>query len=556
MMKSTASCAAAFGIYLMMFSVSAPPANAAPVQAAPANSAHAGDAPRPNIVLIMADDLGFSDVGCYGGEINTPHLDALAERGLRFTQFYNCARCNPTRESLLTGLYPQQADGVHSVTLAEVLRGAGYRTLMTGKWHGYSGLPTERGFDRYFGVISGSCNFFNPGDRRPGEPAPAKDHDFVRPFARDGKVIKPFTPSDKNWYATDAFTDQAIAYLDEYAADDRPFFLYLAYTAPHHPLQAPEDEIAKYRGKYRLGWDALREQRWKRQQSLGLAAENWKLSPRDEAAEAWDVVQNKDDWDLAMAVYAAMVDRMDQHIGRLLEKLRALGIEENTLVIFLSDNGACAEINNQTPDIPPGPMESYRTYDLAWANAGDTPLRKFKRWTYEGGICTPLIVRWPAAIKQHGAIRREPGHVFDLMPTFCDLAGATYPASYHGEDVTPTEGKSLLPLLLDGKRVPHASLCWEHLGSKAVRQGSWKLVGSGDPARLENWALFDLAADRCETHDLSGEHPQRVRQLAEAWITWAKRTGWTPRRNRAEVPEESPNKSSRQPVCPLDENLK
>lgn len=482
-------------------------------------------AERPNIVLIMADDMGFSDVGCYGGEIKTPNIDSLAANGIRFTQFYNCAKCVPTRMSLLTGLYPQQAEKRHCVMLAQVLGQAGYRTLMTGKWHGHRELPTERGFDRFYGVISGSCNFFNPGNRRPGEPEPAKDYGKVRPFAIDGRVIKPYTPQDKNWYATDAFTDYALDYLDQYAGEERPFFLYLAYTAPHHPLQAPEDEIAKYRGKYLMGWDLLRQRRWKRLQELGIATDNWRLSPRDAEAPSWGCVNNKDEWDLAMAVYAAMVDRMDQNIGRVLRKIQELGEEENTLVLFLSDNGACAEINNQTPDILPGPMNSYRTYDVAWANAGDTPFRKFKRWTYEGGICTPLIVKWPRVVKA-GTICRAPGHVMDLMPTFCELAGADYPQQWKGQDVTPCEGNSLVPLLRGEDRQPHGRLCWEYNGHKAVREGQWKLVGSGNPKELSNWELYNLEADRTELNNLAQQNPLRVERLAGAWRDWAQRTGW------------------------------
>ena len=295
---------------------------------------------QPNIVLILADDMGFSDVGCYGGEIKTPHIDSLAATGMRFTQFYNCARCVPTRQSLLTGLYPQQLNTKRSVTLAWALRAAGYRTLMTGKWHGHPGLPTQHGFDRFYGLTSGSCNFFNPGHRRADEPEPAKDFGQVRTWSIDGKKIKPYTPEDPNWYATDAFTDQAIAYLDQYADEDRPYFLFLSYTAPHHPLQAPEEEIAKYRGKYAMGWDVLREQRWKRMQELGIATKNWKLSLRDEKAQAWDTAKNKETWGLLMAVYAAMVDRMDQNIGRLLKKIKEQGEERNTLVLFLSFCGA------------------------------------------------------------------------------------------------------------------------------------------------------------------------------------------------------------------------
>ncbi len=482
---------------------------------------------RPNIVLIMADDLGFSDVGCYGGEIHTPHIDGLAERGLRFTQFYNCARCVPTRASLLTGLYPQQADGKHSITLAEVLRLAGYRTLMSGKWHGYSGLPWQRGFDRYYGVLSGSCNFFNPGSQRPGELKPAKDFGEVRPFGVKNRVVKPYTPDDPNWYATDAFTDHAINWLKEYADDDQPFFLYVSHIAPHHPLQAPEDEIAKYRGRYRSGWDELRERRWQRLPQLGIATQSWRLSPRTPNTPAWNALTPKqqDQWDLSMAVYAAMVDRMDQQIGRLLATLRETGEEDNTLVLFLSDNGACAEINNQTPDVPPGPMNSYRTYDVAWANASNTPFRRFKRDTYEGGICTPLIVRWPNVIRSAG-ITRDIGHVVDFMPTVCDLANIDYPAQLTGHAITPTEGRSLVPILRGESRSAPELLCWEHLGNKGVRQGRWKLVGDGDPAELSSWELYDLSADRCEVTDLAEDSPALVRKLAQAWVAWAERTGW------------------------------
>jgi arylsulfatase len=500
-----------FGIALLLLTIPAATSSAA--------------AERPNIILIMADDMGFSDIGCYGGEIGTPSIDGLAANGIRFTQFYNCAKCVPTRVSLLTGLYPQQAVPGQSVTLAEVLHKAGYRTLMTGKWHGHSALPTERGFDRFYGVTSGGCNFFNPGNQRPGEPVPAKDYGKVRSFAIDGKAIEKYTPEDKNWYSTDAFTDYALDYLDQYAGEQRPFFLYLAYTAPHHPLQAPEEEIAKYRGKYMLGWDVLREQRWRRLQELGIPGDNWKLSPRDVEAPSWESVTNKEEWDLAMAVYAAMVDRMDQNIGRVLRKVQELGEEENTLVLFLSDNGACAEINNQTPDIPPGTMDSYRTYDVAWANAGDTPFRKFKRWTHEGGICTPLVVRWPQAIKQ-ASICRAPGHVMDLMPTFCQLAGVDYPQQWKDYDVTPCEGKSLVPLFRGENRQPHELLCWEYNGKKAVRSGQWKLVGTGEPTDTGNWALYDLDADRTEVNNVAQQHPRLVERFSNAWQGWAERTGW------------------------------
>ena len=477
---------------------------------------------RPNIVLIMADDLGFGDLGCYGGEIDTPHLDSLAEEGMRFTQFYNCSRCVPTRQSLKTGLYPQQATSPNAVTLAEVLRLAGYRTLMTGKWHGIRKLPTARGFDRYFGVTSGSCNFFNPGRQRPGEPEPAKDHGKVRPFARDGEVLKPYTPEDPNWYATNAFTDCALQYLEEYKEEDKPFFLFISHVAPHHPLQARSEDIEKYRGKYLQGWDKLREERWKRLQELGLATESWKLSPRDEDARTWEETKNKEELDLEMAVYAAMVDNMDVNIGRVLTKLRDLGKEDNTLVLFLSDNGACGEVNNQTPDIPPGPMDSYRTYDIGWANAGDTPFRKFKQDTFEGGICNPMIAKWPDHIEAN-TLCRSPAHIMDLMPTFCELAGIDYPTTFAKRSVLPTEGNSMVPLLHGKSRAGHTQLFWEHLDNKAVREGDWKLVGKGDPSDLKNWQLYELSSDRTELNDLSTSEPKRTQRMAAAWIAWEAR---------------------------------
>jgi arylsulfatase len=479
---------------------------------------------QPNIVIFMADDMGFSDAGAYGGEIDTPNIDSLAEAGMRFTQFYNAARCGPTRQALLTGLYPQQAATPNSVTLAEVLRSAGYRTLMTGKWDGIKGLPTQRGFDRFYGLISGSCNFFNPGNRRPGEPEPAKDFGEVRPFAIDGKIYKPYTPEDPNWYASDAFTDHALEYLSTYAGENRPFFLYVSFTAPHHPLQARPKDIKKYRHQYMKGWDKLRQERWERQQELGLADESWSLSPRDPAAKPWHEEKDQDGRDLEMAVYAAMVDNMDWNIGRVLKKLQEIGKSENTLVIFLSDNGASAEINNQTPDIPPGPMDSYRTYDLEWANASNTPYRKFKIDIYEGGTCTPFIVKWPGHIKPH-SINRAPGHIMDIMPTLCDLAGIDYPDTLNGRSVLPTEGRSLIGLLQGKGRESHPQLFWEHLGNNAVREGDWKLVGTGDPSDLKIWHLFDLSKDRSEVVDLAGTQTDRVKRMAAAWIRWAERTG-------------------------------
>jgi len=498
------------------------------------HSEAAGKKKRPNIVLIMADDMGWSDAGCYGGEIQTPNLDHLGREGLRFTQFYNCARCVPTRAALMYGVYPQQA-GVtskggarkteHCISLAEALKTAGYRTLMTGKWHG-SHNPVARGFDRYYGLLSGCCNYFNPGRQRPDEPKPGhkRPGDF-RPWGQDGKVIRPFTPKDPDFYTTDAFTDRALEYLDKYGREDRPLFLYLAYTAPHFPIQAPAEDIARYRGKYKVGWDAIRQRRYQRQKKMGLIDKNWPLSPRDPRSPQWANAKNKDEWDLKMAVYAAMIDRMDRNIGRILDKLRKLDKEKDTLVLFLSDNGACAEKWHATPDVRPGPVDSYRTVDLPWANASDTPFRKFKQWTYEGGITTPLIACWPGTIKR-GTITGQVGHVIDILPTLCDLAGIKHPGEYKGRKIIPCEGKSLVPVFQGKRRDGHKWLFWEHVGNKAVRHGKWKLVGRADPKDLKNWELYDLEADRTELKDLAEEYPERLRQMAQAWRDWAKRTNW------------------------------
>jgi len=483
--------------------------------------ARAGGGSRLNIMLIMADDMGYSDIGCYGGEIRTPNLDRLAAGGIRFTQFYNNAKCAPTRASLLSGQYSQAvATGAmrRCVTIAEVLRQAGYRTLMTGKWHA-AGLPTHRGFDRYFGLADGCCNFFNPGPRRPGEPEPGRKR-FPRRWGIDDKQFRPWTPP-KRFYTTDAFTDYAIQYLDQYKGDGKPFFLYVAYTAPHYPLHAWPEDIARYRGKYLKGWDALRAERHQRMLDMGLVDKRWRLSPRDKRSPAWDDVKDKAAWDLKMAVYAAMIDRMDQNIGRLLAKVKKLGVEDNTLVMFLSDNGGCAENVNRTPTIPPGPVESYRTVDLPWANASNTPFRKYKRYDHEGGVATPFIACWPAAIQQRGAVTHQVGHIIDIMATCLDVAGAKYPASRAGHEVLPLEGKSLLPVLRGKTREGHDALFWQFSSARAVRQGKWKLVVDGKGP----WELYDLEADRTELHNLAEQHPDKVKQLAAFWDAWARRVG-------------------------------
>ena len=502
---------------------------------------------RPNIVLIVADDLGYSDLGSYGGEIHTPNLDRLAAGGLRFSQFYNNAICDKSRASLLSGLYSQQVGGrrmENSVTLAEVLQSAGYRTLMTGKWH-LDGMPVERGFDRYFGLLDGTCNCFNPGEQRPGEPPPGiKSTGSLARFAIDDKVIHPFTPEDKNFYTTDTFTDHALDYLDQYGHEERPFFLYIAHNVPHYPLQAWPEDIDRYRGQYRAGWDKLREQRLRRMLQMGLVRPEWGLSTRSPHAPAWDQIEDRDAWDVKMAVYAAMVDRMDQNIGRVLEKIRELGKERNTLVLFLSDNGPSDEDRTSTPDIDPGPVESYRSVDLPWANLSNTPFRQFKRWNHEGGISTPLIAYWPDGIENEGSINHEVSHLIDIMATVIEIADAEYPRTYRGRKVTPLEGKSLAPNFQGKQRRGHDALFWNQQGLwRAVRKGNWKLVSPDhsiqyNPWRVGRigrdvedpptephllWELYDLETDRTEQTNLAEKYPDRVQEMIGMYEAWEAR---------------------------------
>ena len=477
-------------------------------------------AKRPNIILMMVDDMGFSDLGCYGGEIDTPNLDRLAKNGMRFTQFYNCAKCAPTRASLLTGLYSQQV-GCHSqpvkmencATIAEVLKGAGYQTYMSGKWH-CEEIPTQRGFQRHRGLIGGCGNHFDPGGKRN-----LGDVYFVsKTYAIDHEVIDAYDPGINDFYSTDTFTDWALAYLDESTKSDDPFLLYIAYTAPHFPLQAWPKDIEKYRGKYRVGWDAIREQRYERLKELGIVKDAWPNSDRYPEVNAWEDDEDKDGWDLRMAVYSAMIDRVDQNVVRILEKLREMGEEDNTLILFLSDNGACSEDFNNTPDIAPGPAESYRTQDTAWANASNTPFRLFKSDDHEGGIATPLIAHWPNVI-QPGQMTDAIGHVIDFMATFVDMVEVDYPAEINGQPVFPMEGKSLIPIFEGNAWERGKPLFWSHGSRGAVRDGKWKLVSQ----KKGPWELYDMDADRTEMSDLSEQRPDIVKNLSGQWKTWAKR---------------------------------
>ncbi len=486
---------------------------------------------RPNIMIIMADDMGFSDIGCYGGEIETPNLDRLAAQGLRFTQFYNAARCCPTRASLLTGLFPHQA-GVgkmitrgkfepgpyqgflndRCVTIAEALRPAGYRTYMSGKWHvgempGH--WPRTRGFDRYFGLISGASSYYELLSPR-------------RAMALDDK---PYTPPNEGFYMTDAFTDHALRCIEEHEKD-QPFFHYVAYTAPHWPLHAPREVVEKYIGRYRKGWDQLREERYERLVKMGIIRPEWALSPRDEGVPPWEDVRDAaEDWDLRMAVYAAMVDRMDWNIGRLLDALEAKGVMDNTLILFLSDNGGCHEgiegDRRHKKGVRYGDRGSFVAYKRPWANASNTPFRLFKHWVHEGGCSTPLIAHWPKVIHEGGGLTHEAGHVIDLMATCVDVAGATYPETFNGKPVQPMEGRSLLPVLRGGRWQTPRQFAWEHFGNRALRDGDWKLVAR----RNGPWALYHLAEDRTELHDRIEDEPGLAESLRKQYAAWAARVG-------------------------------
>lgn len=503
---------------------------------------------RPNIILIMSDDMGYSDIGCFGGEINTPNLDAMAQNGVRFTSFYNTARCCPTRASLLSGLHPHQTGIGHmtnpsekpvqfdlglpeysgvlnknSVTIAEVLKEAGYSTMMTGKWH--LGMnerdqwPLQRGFDRFYGLLDGASNFFKPVHPR-------------------GITLMNDTISitDDNFYTTDAFTDYAIRFISESQQDEgnKPFFLYLAYTAPHWPMQAPQEDVDRYKGKYMDGWSVIRENRYKRMIEMGLIDPNWELSDPD--WRDWNSLSNekKEEMDLRRAIYSAMVDRMDQNIGKLTDYLKENQLLENTVIIFLNDNGACAE-GGELGGGPARQLETkegyFLTYGGAWANSSNTPYREYKHWVHEGGMKTPFIVHWPNGIPEEetGALIKEYGFLPDIMATFIDLAETKYPEEYKGNRITPAPGKSLLPLL-KGQKVPvhDEPVFWEHEGNKAIRLGKYKLVSKWSNGQEYNWELFDLERDGTEMNDLASTMPDKVQELSQLYDDWAKENNILP----------------------------
>ena len=461
-------------------------------------------AKRPNVVLIMADDLGFSDLGCYGSEIETPHLDALATNGLRFSQFYNTAKCHSSRVSLLTGLYCDQAGGAslsRGTTIAEVMGKAGYSTQMVGKWH-LSKQPTEFGFDRYWGHLSGATNFFT-GDNS---------------FRLNGENWKvPATLNGKPFYTTHAIMDYGLEFLDEATRKDDPFLLYVAFNAPHYPLHAPEEDVKKYDGRYDAGWDKMRVARYKRQLESGLIPAKYKLSPRPAHIPAWKTLSAEEkQWESdRMEVFAAMVDVLDENVGRLVGYLKKKDFLDDTLILFCADNGACPFERTRGREFKPWDSKSYWTYDASWAHVGNTPFRLYKQNQHEGGISSPLIVHWPKGLKtEPGLITRQPGHLIDFMATFVDLGKAKYPKQVGERKIDPLQGKSLAPIFAGKTRDPHETLYFHFGTDRALRQGDWKLVS----AKLGRWELFNLAKDRTETNDLSAEHPERVVAMAKEWF--------------------------------------
>jgi arylsulfatase A-like enzyme len=520
----------------------------------------------PNIVLILNDDMGYSDIGCYGGEIDTPHLNALAAGGLRFSQFYNTARCSPSRASLLTGLHPHQTGiGVLTydmgpegyagnlsddcVTIPEALQRGGYRSYMSGKWHVASSLvkptdswPMQRGFDAFFGTIIGAGSFYDPNTLTRG------NQDAAHEARTDG------------WFYTDAINDQAADYVRRHASEhsDQPFFLYVAHTAPHWPLHAHDEDIAKYRGRFDAGWDALRQERLERMVAAGLLDPGWALSDRDPSQPPWTDAGQKA-WLLrCMEVYAAQIDRMDQGIGRVLDALRETGQYDDTLIIFLADNGACAEdipedvpvdvlveqlmiARSHTrdgrpvrfgndPTIMPGAEDTYQSYGTAWANLSNTPFRLYKHWIHEGGIATPLILHWTRGITERGGVRHTPGYLPDIMATILDVTRLDYPSERGGRPVPALEGQSLLPVF-DADLPDRPPMFWEHEGNAAVRIGRWKLVRKYPGP----WELYDLTLDRTELHDLAARHPDRVAEMAARYEAWAARCGVIPRERVLEM---------------------
>lgn len=489
---------------------------------------------RPHIVLIMADDMGYSDIGCYGSEIRTPTLDRLAQNGLRFRDFYNTAKCCPSRAALMTGLYQHEAGmgamvsppdkaiqpGPYQgflndscLTIAEALQSTGYHTYMTGKWHlgeRPQHWPRQRGFDRYFGLISGASSYYEL----------IKEQPRLRQMAHDDDN---WEPPKEGFYMTDAFGDSAVAFLEQHfqVQSQQPFFLNLMFNAPHWPLHAPKEVIDHYRGRYDQGWDVLREERYQRMQEMGIVAPEMKLSAREEGIEAWETVADKADWATRMEVYAAMIERMDQAIGKVVQLLEAQGALDNTLILFLTDNGGCAESVegrklHQAGKVV-GERGSYLAYETPWANASNTPYRYYKNWMHEGGTRSPLIVHWPDRIAAPGRILTQPvAHIMDLMPTVLAAAKTEYP---HDARLKPLRGHSLLSYLNGTPEPENRTLFWEFNGARAAREGDWKIVAAKD---ADHWELYNLADDPTELNDLSAAAPQKLAELRGQYQRWAR----------------------------------
>lgn len=531
---------------------------------------------RPNIILILSDDMGYSDIGCFGGLIDTPNLDGLALEGIKFTQFYNCARSCPSRASLMTGLHPHQAGMGHMtsdkgvpgyrgdlnescVTIAEVLGAAGYETYAYGKWQltkekhaeqSRHNWPLQRGFEHFYGSIGGAGSFYDPYC-----------------LCRDNQPITPDNDPEyqpEQYYYTNAITDNILMDLDEREGSDRPFFMYVAYTAAHWPMHALEEDIEPYKGRFDAGWDELRTVKYRKMQEMGLIAPDWELTKRD--GPSWENARDQKFEARCMEVYAAMVSNMDANIGRLLQRLEADGELENTMIIYLQDNGACAENAGrrgtfdpeeyarknvgitpmdkdelQTSNSPkktrdgrlvktgygvmPGPADTFVGYGKSWANLSNVPFREYKHWVHEGGISTPLIIRWDKGISRKGEVRQQPGYLPDIMATLVDISGASYPETFKGHEITPCEGKSLKPLFRKDMTDYDRPLFFEHEGNRAMRAGRWKIVCKARPGDIPEgqWELYDMEKDRTETHDLAGEYPEIVSSMVACWEEFAEK---------------------------------
>ncbi|MEM9368897.1 MAG: arylsulfatase [Planctomycetota bacterium] len=493
---------------------------------------------RPNIVFILVDDMGYSDLGCYGGEVKTPNLDRLARNGLRFTSMYNTSKCFPSRACLLTGIYAQQCGMSRSarriknaITIADLLRTKGYRTLAVGKHHSKQSLY-DRGFDRFSGFHYGSgnscANHFNPGEQRPGEGVPARKPGESRVYCFDDQKMVPYyTPKQKDWYTTDFFTKWAIDFLEEYKNEKKPYFLYLSYTAPHDPLHAWPADIAKYQGVYDVGYESIRNARFRRQQKMGLLGASGQLS--EATHRPWKSLNAREKADQArrMQVYAAMIDRVDQNIGLLLRKIQELGEEQKTLIMFASDNGCSAgNVNTGTGEV--GSITRWASLQKDWANVSNAPFRYWKTRSHEGGIRTPFIVYWPEEVADQGRLNHQPVHFVDIMATVKDITGASYPKSVAGQPISPLQGESLLPAF-KGEKLPERQnpIYFEYADGAAVRDGKWKLVTKDLPRRTKDdakieikWELYDLSNDITESLNVAGENAEVVHHLDRRWREW------------------------------------